>query len=235
MESIKTRNIILILLALGVVGSVAGRKIKDIRRYNTSKKAYGDKNVAIAQRLYIAMFPDGKPNAKFSIFNPFSSFNVVADQFKSSADTDKLLEIARDRIVAEDFNKITKAYKRLYDSNLILDLQKALGGEAFLQFDDIIKNKKKTDANPKKHNQILDNLAEKIYNDVTSFGMADDDLYADLLYLNDADFEYVYMQFNTIAESNGTDDSLAKEIEDDDWTIDNADELKERFLKLGLK
>ncbi len=230
----KTKYIILSSIGVVLTLSFIGKKVTEIRRANTAKKSYGDSNISTAQKLYNALFPEGRPDAKFSIFNPFSSLNVARDVFKSSADIDTVMNIARDDITTENFKKIASGYKKLYGKDLLFDLEDRLDEEK-KRFDNIINNKKEASADPVKHKKVLDNLAEKIYSDTHAWGLANDKLYKELYDLSDKDFIYVYDYFNIIADREDTSDTLAEEIADDSWSIDLDEELAERFLNLGLK
>ena len=233
--NLKTKHLILIGIATAIFLTYMGKKLADMRRAKLARQAYGDENITAAQRLFNALYPEGRIDSKFSIFKPFSSaVNTVRGALKSSADVSKVLSVGRDYVKAENFKKIAKAYKGLYGSDLLLDLQERLD-EDFTKFDDIIQNKQTVIDNPEMYNRKLDNLAYSIFKDVHALGRADDALYDELYGLSDQDVEYVYHKFSDYQHADGKEDSLAQEIADDSWSIDLDKELKARFLKLGLR
>lgn len=233
--NLKTKHLILIGIATAIFMSFMAKKLADMRRAKLARQAYGDENISAAQRLFNALYPEGRINSKFSILSPFkSAVDSVKGALKSGADVSKVLSVGRDYVNSDNFKKISKAYKGLYGTDLLLDLQERLD-EDFAKFDDIIQNKQTVIDKPEIYNRKLDNLAYSIFKDVHAFGSADDDLYDQLYALSDADFEYVYHKFSDYQHADGNEDTLAQEIADDSWSIDLDQELKARFLKLGLR
>ncbi len=231
----KSKHKLLVIIGGIVLLYSLGKVMHSAAKRRAFKKAYSNENYSTAKSLFTALYPEGKADAKFSIWNPMSALNVVTDVFKADADINTLMRIAGNELNADNFKKVASGYSKMYDSSLLRDLQNRMD-EDFERFDNKVRKQSAIDNDPTRRNLVIKTLSEKMYEDLDewfSFGV-DDNLYNQFNQMSDADFIAVYDDFNDLLDSKNEKGTLRSWIGDDKRTMKAFDDIEQRFNDLGL-
>jgi hypothetical protein len=236
-SEIKFKHILIGSIGAVILLSFSVKAYKKVRKSVKSKKAYTDPDGNIALRIHNALYPDGKKDENKLWWMPGQAligiFNIVDKLTSKPPDTDILLRIASNDLTEKNFKEVAKFYKAIYDSNMITDIEDRLKGK-FSDFEERIRTSTELQNNPEKKNKILKILANKIFDDLDSWGRADDELYEQLNQLPDVDFETVYYLYADILKKELKEGTLNTYIADT-YTIDNSKAILLRFNKMGLE
>lgn len=233
----KSKHKVLLIIGGVILVAAAAKSIQYAIKRKTAIKSFGDENIATAKRLYAALYPEGKPDAKFSIWNPFSVGDVVGDLFKADADIDDLMKIAGNELNADNFKKVARAYDKLYKSILLEDLQDRMGRD-YKAFDDKVKYySEELSQDPEERNRIIRTLSELMYDDLDAWPRftVDDKLYNQLDRMSDKDFIDTYYEFQNVLNENSEKGTLRTWLDDDRRTMDAYVSIIDRMNRLGLK
>lgn len=232
----KSKHKILIIIGGVLLISAIGKGISAAVKRKTSIKSFGDENISIAKRLFNALYPEGKPDSKFSIWNPFSIGNVVGDIFKSNADIDTLMRIAGNDLTTDNFKSVAKAYDKLYDSSLLFDLQNRMD-EDYKAFDDKIRKQSSINRDPEQKARVIRTLALNMYKDMDAWPTfsVNDSLYNQLNQMSDEDFIATNKEYSRVLAENGEDGTMRTWIDDDSRTMDAYNSISDRLNELGLE
>ncbi len=236
-ENFKTKHLVILGIGGAILTTLIIKIIRDRVRTGTASRSYDSVNGSIASQLSNALFPDGRPSNEKPSFTdrlmPFSGYlDKIVNYFGADPDYDKLFQLAGSQLTPENFKSVSKAYNRLYNADLLLELEKRLD-ERFNEFDNKMRNYQ-LNLDPERNASIIKALARNIFDDLDKwYKPADSDLYKQLNQVNDTDLEAVYREFETILRANGEEGTLYTWL-DNTTFIGRSDDIMKRLNLLGL-
>ncbi len=237
-ENIKIKHIIL-LTGISVIGiSFLVKIIKEKVKSGASNNSYDNAAVNLANQLSNALYPDGRPKKDKAGFIErqipgLSWLKKSVYYFDASPDVDKIFQIAGGHLNPDNFKSVSKAYHKLYGSDLLFDLESRLG-DKYNDFDYKMRSGNLMN-NPDTNSRIVQTLALNIFDDLNDWwGLADREYYEQLNQMDDKNLESVYYEFEEILRSKskeGTLKTYLKKI----YTVGRADDIIQRLNILGLR